>query len=86
MGTLLLGSFEGLQGGQALRTHRAGSFAKGTAARREDPALIENLVYQLIKICQDVNKWFGCRKLQRKKFSVRLPVGLEFLTHLDCAR
>ena len=44
------------------------------------------LLYYRIKICQAVNKWFGCKKLQGKKFSAGSPVGEEFLSSLVCAK
>src|SRR5579859_1982732 len=41
------------------------------------------LLYYKIKICQAVNKWFGCRKLQRKKFSIGALVCAGFISRLD---
>jgi len=43
-------------------------------------------LYYKIKICQAVNKWFGCKKLQGKEFSAGSPVGEEFLSPLVCAK
>lgn len=44
------------------------------------------VLYQIIKICQAVNKSFGCWKLERKKFSAVLSACQEVVSSLYCAR
>lgn len=56
------------------------------AAHRRDLGSLpnQNALYQIIKICQAVNKSFGCWKLERKKFSVGPFVCQEVLSGLYC--
>ena len=41
-------------------------------------------MYHKVKICQYVNKWFGCKRLERKKFSIGLSFVARFKLFVSC--
>ena len=57
---------EGRRGRQAWDLNGAASYAKATAGRREDHGRVTKLVYQIITICQGVNKSFACWRLEAR--------------------